>query len=37
LGSTFDAWSEHFNYGNWLCAFEEAGLNPVSMLSGSAL
>jgi len=29
LGSTFDAWSEHFNYGNWLCAFEEAGLEPA--------
>ncbi len=28
LGSTFDAWSEHFNYGNWLCAFKETGLKP---------
>ena len=28
LGSTFDAWSEHFNYGNWLRAFEETGLEP---------
>jgi len=28
LGSTFDAWSEHFNYENWLHAFEEAGLEP---------
>jgi len=28
LGCTFDAWSEHFNYGNWLGAFEEAGLEP---------
>jgi len=28
LGSTFDAWSEHFNYGNWLCAFEETELEP---------
>jgi hypothetical protein len=28
LGSTFDAWSEHFNYGNWLDAFEETGLEP---------
>ncbi len=27
-GSTFDAWNEHFNYGNWLCAFEETGLVP---------
>jgi radical SAM family uncharacterized protein len=26
LGSTFDAWSEHFNYGNWLRAFEDNGL-----------
>jgi len=28
LGSIFDAWSEHFNYENWLRAFEEAGLEP---------
>ena len=28
LGSTFDAWSEHFNYENWLRAFDEAGLEP---------
>ncbi len=28
LGSTFDAWSEHFRYENWLHAFEEAGLDP---------
>jgi len=28
LGCTFDAWSEHFNYGNWLGAFEDAGLEP---------
>jgi len=28
LGSTFDAWSEHFNYGNWLRAFDESGLEP---------
>jgi len=28
LGSTFDAWNEHFNYDNWLHAFEEAGLEP---------
>jgi len=28
LGSTFDAWSEHFNYGNWLRAFEDSGLEP---------
>jgi Fe-S oxidoreductase len=28
LGSTFDAWSEHFNYGNWLRAFTDTGLNP---------
>jgi len=28
LGCTFDAWNEHFNYKNWLCAFEEAGLEP---------
>jgi len=28
LGSIFDAWSEHFNYGNWARAFEESGLEP---------
>ncbi len=28
LGSTFDAWDEHFNYAHWLDAFEEAGLEP---------
>ena len=29
LGSTFDAWSERFNYENWLRAFTESGLNPA--------
>jgi len=28
LGSTFDAWSEQFNYENWLHAFAETGLEP---------
>jgi radical SAM family uncharacterized protein len=28
LGCTFDSWGEHFNYENWLRAFEEAGLEP---------
>jgi len=28
LGSTFDAWNEHFKYENWLRAFEETGLEP---------
>jgi len=28
LGSTFDAWDEHFNYENWLRAFAENGLEP---------
>ena len=28
LGSTFDAWNEHFNYENWLHAFTESGLEP---------
>ena len=28
LGSTFDAWGEHFNYAHWLDAFGEAGLEP---------
>ncbi len=29
LGNTFDGWSEHFNYENWLRAFEESGLDPA--------
>ncbi|MFC2071182.1 TIGR03960 family B12-binding radical SAM protein [Chloroflexota bacterium] len=29
LGCTFDSWSEHFNYQNWLRAFEESGLEPA--------
>ena len=28
LGCIFDAWSEHFNYENWLNAFEQAGVKP---------
>ena len=28
LGSTFDAWNEHFNYENWRRAFAESGLEP---------
>ena len=28
LGSTFDSWGEHFNYQNWLRAFDESGLEP---------
>ena len=28
LGCTFDSWGEHFNYENWLRAFEEAGIEP---------
>ncbi|MDP6043449.1 MAG: TIGR03960 family B12-binding radical SAM protein [Dehalococcoidales bacterium] len=28
LGSTFDAWDEHFNYENWRRAFTESGLKP---------
>ncbi|MFC1979643.1 TIGR03960 family B12-binding radical SAM protein [Chloroflexota bacterium] len=28
LGCTFDAWGEHFNYGSWLQAFDEVGLEP---------
>ena len=28
MGSTFDAWNEHFNYENWLRAFAETGLEP---------
>ena len=27
LGSVFDAWNEHFSYGNWDTAFTEAGLD----------
>ncbi len=29
LGCTFDAWSEHLNYENWLHAFDETGLEPT--------
>ncbi|MBI4267097.1 MAG: TIGR03960 family B12-binding radical SAM protein [Chloroflexi bacterium] len=28
LGSTFDAWTEHFKYENWARAFAESGLDP---------
>ncbi len=28
LGCTFDAWSEHLKYENWLRAFDETGLEP---------
>jgi radical SAM family uncharacterized protein len=28
-GCTFDAWDEHFNFENWLRAFDEAGLDPA--------
>ena len=28
LGSTFDAWDEHFKHENWLRAFKETGLEP---------
>jgi len=28
LGCKFDAWTEHFNYENWLRAFTDAGLEP---------
>jgi len=28
LGSTFDSWGEHFNYQNWLRAFDESQLEP---------
>ncbi len=28
LGCKFDAWTEHLNYGNWLRAFADAGLDP---------
>ena len=27
MGSTFDAWNEHFHYENWVRAFEETGLD----------
>jgi radical SAM family uncharacterized protein len=29
LGSTFDAWSEHFKWENWQKAFVECGLDPA--------
>lgn len=28
LGCRFDAWSEQFQFGSWLQAFDEAGLSP---------
>jgi len=28
LGSSFDAWRERFDYGRWLKAFEDSGLDP---------
>ena len=28
LGSTFDAWNEHFNYENWRRAFADTGIDP---------
>jgi radical SAM family uncharacterized protein len=28
MGCKFDAWSEHFNFDNWLKAFEQAGIDP---------
>ncbi|MBQ8906153.1 MAG: TIGR03960 family B12-binding radical SAM protein [Ruminococcus sp.] len=27
-GCKFDSWGEHFNYANWLEAFEESGVTP---------
>lgn len=30
LGCRFDGWSEHFDYGRWMEAFEKAGVNPES-------
>lgn len=27
-GSKFDSWDDHFNFDNWMAAFEEAGLDP---------
>ena len=29
LGCTFDAWNEHFNWENWLHAFNECGIDPA--------
>jgi len=29
LGCRFDAWTEHFNYDNWLRAFADSGLEPA--------
>jgi len=28
LGCSFDAWSDRFNYGKWLQAFDEIGIDP---------
>jgi radical SAM family uncharacterized protein len=29
LGSTFDAWSEHFHFQNWQVAFEKNSIDPL--------
>ena len=30
-GSGFDSWREHFDYNNWLSAFEQIFLPPVDL------
>ncbi len=29
LGARFDAWNEHFDYGKWTAALDEAGVDPA--------
>jgi radical SAM family uncharacterized protein len=29
LGCKFDTWNEHFNYQNWMTAFQENGVDPA--------
>ncbi|NQT06534.1 MAG: TIGR03960 family B12-binding radical SAM protein [Candidatus Omnitrophica bacterium] len=31
-GCRFDSWSEHFNYGAWMEAFKEEGVDPYSYI-----
>jgi radical SAM superfamily enzyme YgiQ (UPF0313 family) len=35
-GAGFDSWREHFDYGNWLAAFAEAGLPAEDLYTGEA-
>jgi hypothetical protein len=36
-GARFDGWSERFDFGLWLAAFEEVGLDPAFYTRGRAI